>query len=79
MKAYFDARGLAILKALDAAATRNGATPAQVALAWLIARKSVTAPIVSATSLTQLSDILKAAAVKLSGEDIAALDQASAY
>ena len=79
VKAYFDARGFAILKALDAAAARNGATPAQVALAWLIARKSVTAPIVSATNLAQLSDILKAAAVKLSGEDIAALDQASAY
>jgi aryl-alcohol dehydrogenase-like predicted oxidoreductase len=79
VKAYFDARGLAILKALDAAAARNGATPAQVALAWLIARKSVTAPIVSTTNLAQLTDILKAAAIKLSGEDIAALDQASAY
>jgi aryl-alcohol dehydrogenase-like predicted oxidoreductase len=79
VKAYFDARGLAILKALDIVAARTGATPAQVALAWLIARKSVTAPIVSATNLAQLSDILKAAAIKLSGEDIAALDQASAY
>ncbi|MDI1346608.1 MAG: aldo/keto reductase [Pseudolabrys sp.] len=79
VKAYFDARGLAILKALEAAAARNGATPAQVALAWLIARKSVTAPIVSATNLAQLSDILKAADITLSGEDIAALDQASAY
>jgi aryl-alcohol dehydrogenase-like predicted oxidoreductase len=79
VKAYFDARGLAILKALDAVATRTGATPAQVALAWLIARKSVTAPIVSATNLAQLSDILKAADIELSGEDIAALDQASAY
>jgi aryl-alcohol dehydrogenase-like predicted oxidoreductase len=79
VKAYFDARGLTILKALDAVAARNGATLAQVSLAWLIARKSVTAPIVSATSLTQLSDILKAADIELSGEDIAALDQASAY
>lgn len=79
VKAYFDARGLAILKALDALAARNGATPAQVALAWLIARKGVTAPIVSATSLSQLSDSLKAADIRLSGEDIAALDVASAY
>ena len=79
VKAYFDARGLAILKALDTVAARTGATPAQISLAWLIARKSVTAPIVSATSLAQLSDILKAADIKLSGEDIAALDQASAY
>lgn len=79
VKSYFDARGLAILKALDAVAARNGATPAQVSLAWLLTRKSVTAPIVSATSLAQLSDVLKAATIKLSGEDIAALDQASAY
>ena len=79
VKSYFDARGVAILKALDAVAARNAATPAQVSLAWLIARKSVTAPIVSATSLAQLSDILKAAAITLSPEDVAALDKASAY
>ncbi len=79
VKSYFDARGLAILTALDAVAARNGATPAQVSLAWLLTRKSVTAPIVSATSLAQLSDVLKAATIKLSGEDIAALDKASAY
>jgi aryl-alcohol dehydrogenase-like predicted oxidoreductase len=59
-------------------AARHQATPAQVSLAWLIARPSVTAPIVSATSLTQLGDILKAADVKLGNGDIAALDAASA-
>ena len=79
VKTYFDARGLAILKALDDVAARTGATPAQISLAWLIARKGVTAPIVSATSLAQLRDILKAADLKLSGDDIAALDGASAY
>jgi aryl-alcohol dehydrogenase-like predicted oxidoreductase len=79
VKTYFDARGTAILKALNEVAARSGGTPAQVSLAWLIARKSVTAPIVSATSVAQLSDILKAAELKLSGEDIAALDKASAY
>jgi aryl-alcohol dehydrogenase-like predicted oxidoreductase len=79
VKTYFDARGEAILKALDVVAARHKATPAQVSLAWLIARKSITAPIVSATSLTQLSDILKAAALTLQAEDMAALDKASVY
>lgn len=79
VKHYFDARGLAILKALDVVSARHNATPAQAALAWLIARPSITAPIVSATSVKQLDEILKAAALKLSAEDIVALDKASAY
>ena len=78
VKQYLDDRGLRILKALDEVAARRAATPAQVSLAWLIARPSVTAPIVSATSLKQLADILKAAQIKLSAEDIATLDTASA-
>lgn len=78
VKGYFDARGLAILKALDQVARRHGATPAQVALAWLMARPGITAPIASTTSLGQLADIMRAASIKLSGEDLAALDAASA-
>jgi aryl-alcohol dehydrogenase-like predicted oxidoreductase len=78
VKNYFDARGLRVLKALNEVAARHQATPAQVSLAWLIARPSVTAPIVSATSLTQLGDILKAASLKLDPADSAALDAASA-
>ena len=54
------------------------ATPAQVALAWLMARPGITAPIASATSVAQLEELLGAAALALSGEDIAALDRASA-
>ena len=77
MKGYFDARGVAILKALDEVAGRHQATSAQVALAWLIARPPVTAPIVSATSVAQLTDIMKAPQLKLSAEDMAALDAAS--
>jgi aryl-alcohol dehydrogenase-like predicted oxidoreductase len=77
VKNYLDARGFGILKALDAVAAAHAATPAQIALAWLIARPSVTAPIVSATSLAQLADILKAVRVTLSAGDIAALDSAS--
>ncbi len=71
---YFDDRGMAILKALDFVAGRHGATPAQVALAWLMARPSITAPIASATSVKQLADILKSAELRLGEEDLAALD-----
>jgi aryl-alcohol dehydrogenase-like predicted oxidoreductase len=78
VKGYFDARGLAILKALDAVAARQAATPAQVALAWLMARPGITAPIASATSLQQLADIKPAPQLKLTGDDIAALEAASA-
>ena len=77
MKEFLNARGLAILKALDEVAARHAATPAQVSLAWLMARPSVTAPIVSATSLKQLGEILKSAQLKLAPGDIAALDTAS--
>ncbi|HZL40467.1 MAG TPA: aldo/keto reductase [Pseudolabrys sp.] len=74
LKKYLDARGLRILKVLDAVAARHSALPAQIALAWLIGR--ITAPIVSATSVKQLGEIIKAPELKLSGEDIAALDRA---
>jgi len=75
---YLDARGLRILAALDKVAARHGATPAQVALAWLMARPEVTAPIASATSLAQLNEIMRAPSIKLTPEDVTALDAASA-
>jgi aryl-alcohol dehydrogenase-like predicted oxidoreductase len=78
VKGYFGARGLAILKALDQVAAGHGATPAQVSLAWLIARPGITAPIVSATSRAQLDEILQAPKLTLSRADIQALDKASA-
>jgi aryl-alcohol dehydrogenase-like predicted oxidoreductase len=78
VKGYLDERGLRVLNALDDVAARHAATPAQVSLAWLIVRPSVTAPIVSATNLKQLAEILKAAQLKLALADIAALDKASA-
>jgi aryl-alcohol dehydrogenase-like predicted oxidoreductase len=70
---YFTERNLALLGVLDRVAARHGATPAQVSLAWLMARPSVTAPIVSATSLAQLQDILKSTALKLTEDDLAEL------
>jgi len=63
-----------LLDRIDAVAARHGATMAQVAIAWLMARPSVSAPIASATSLDQLSDILKSADLTLTPEDIAELE-----
>jgi aryl-alcohol dehydrogenase-like predicted oxidoreductase len=77
VKKYLDGRGLGVLKSLDEVAARHKATPAQVALAWLMARPSVTAPIASATSLEQLQDLLKAAELRLEQQDLEALNAAS--
>lgn len=75
---YLDARGMAILTALDEVAAAHGAQPAEVALAWLMARAGVTAPIASATSRAQVASFARAAALALSQEQIALLDKASA-
>jgi aryl-alcohol dehydrogenase-like predicted oxidoreductase len=75
---YVNPRGLRILQALDDVAGTYNATPAQVAIAWLIARPGITAPIVSATRVEQLHDVLAAAQVGLTAEDIAQLESASA-
>jgi aryl-alcohol dehydrogenase-like predicted oxidoreductase len=77
VKKYLNERGLGVLKALDEVAARHKATQAQVALAWLIARPSVTAPIASATSIEQLQDILKSVQLKLTAQDIESLNKAS--
>ncbi|HMA52247.1 MAG TPA: aldo/keto reductase [Magnetospirillaceae bacterium] len=75
---YLDARGLGVLDALDAVAGETGATQTQVALAWLIARPGITAPIASASKPEQLGDLVKAATLTLSAGQIAALNAASA-
>ena len=75
---YLDERGLRILAALDEVAGRHDVTPATVALAWLIARPSVTAPIASATSLEQLKSLVAAVHLALSDDDIRTLNDASA-
>ncbi|WP_118972456.1 aldo/keto reductase [Taibaiella koreensis] len=76
---YLDERGFKILAALDQVAARYHTQPASVAIAWLIARPSVTAPIASATSLTQLQDLIAAAQLSLDADAIALLDEASAW
>jgi aryl-alcohol dehydrogenase-like predicted oxidoreductase len=78
VKKYVNARGFGILKALDGVAAQHGATPAQVALAWLLAQPAIAAPIASATTTAQLAEILKSPAVKLTKDDLAALNKASA-
>jgi len=75
---YLNDRGFRILAAIDAVGAEIGATPAQVALSWLMARPSITAPIASATTLDQLDEILGAARLGLGPEQMARLDKASA-
>ncbi|HKP13276.1 MAG TPA: aldo/keto reductase, partial [Blastocatellia bacterium] len=65
VKRYLDERGFRVLRALDEVAEQYRSTPARVALAWLIARPSITAPIASATSLEQLDDLIEATRLEL--------------
>jgi len=75
---FLNGHGLRVLAALDDVAKRHAATPAQVALAWLIARPSITAPIASATSAAQVEDLAAAVKLSLDADDIARLDAVSA-
>jgi aryl-alcohol dehydrogenase-like predicted oxidoreductase len=75
---YLNARGFKILAALDDIAARHRSSPAAVALAWQIARPSVTAPIASATTAPQLQELLSATRLDLSKPDIEQLNAASA-
>jgi aryl-alcohol dehydrogenase-like predicted oxidoreductase len=67
-----------ILAALDTVGARHSAKQAEVALAWVMAQTGITAPIASATTLDQVDSLVRAASLKLSAEDLAALDKASA-
>jgi aryl-alcohol dehydrogenase-like predicted oxidoreductase len=78
IKIYLNERGFRILKALDRVAEQYHSTQASVALAWLIARPGTTAPIVSATSLEQLSDLTAATKLEMDQASIEFLNEASA-
>ena len=78
VKKYLNERGLKILAVLDRVAAKHTSTPARVALAWLIARPSITAPIASATSLAQLNDLIESTRLQLDPSSIETLNQASA-
>lgn len=79
MDKHFNDRGFKILEALDEVAAKLNTTQAAVALAWLIHRPSVTAPIVSATSLNQLQSIIDAPNLDITAHEIELLTQASAW
>jgi aryl-alcohol dehydrogenase-like predicted oxidoreductase len=78
VKSYLDARGMRILAALDAVSARHSVTQAEVALAWIIARPGVTAPIASATNAEQVNSLIKAASLQLTDADVEELNKASA-
>jgi len=78
LKKYVNERGFRILGALDQVAKKYNATPARVSLAWLLARPGITAPIVSATSIEQLNDVIASVELQLDRASIELLNQASA-
>ncbi len=79
MKKYFNDRGFRILAALDETAKEQKTSLTAVALAWLMAQPSITAPIASATSPSQLEDLIKGAQLQLTPASMDKLDKASAY
>jgi aryl-alcohol dehydrogenase-like predicted oxidoreductase len=74
---YLDARGIAVLEALDEVAAAHAVEPAAVALAWLRAQPTVLAPIASARNTTQLGPLIAAAGLELSGAELERLGAAS--
>lgn len=78
VKKYLNERGLGILAALDQVAQKKNAKPGQVAIAWMLARPGITAPIASATTMDQLHELLAATTLKLDATEIKSLNDASA-
>ena len=78
VKPYLAPRGFRILQALDDMAAAKGVKPAEVAVAWLMHKTAVTAPIASATTLEQMESLVRSAQVTLSHQDMAQLDAAGA-
>jgi aryl-alcohol dehydrogenase-like predicted oxidoreductase len=79
IKKYLNGRGYKVLAALDKVAEEYNTTQASVALAWVMARPGITAPIASATSVQQLDELARATELNLSGEAIELLTSASTY
>jgi aryl-alcohol dehydrogenase-like predicted oxidoreductase len=78
VKKYLNARGFRILEALDQTAKKYGCTPAKIALAWLLTRPTITAPIASATNVNQLRELLDATSLELDSDSLEVLERASA-
>jgi len=79
VKKYLNPRGYKILAALDKVASIYNTTPATIALAWVIARPGITAPIASATTVEQVHQLTAATAIHLDSESITLLNKASSY
>lgn len=79
VKKYLNEKGLKVISALDRLAEKHNATPASIALAWLRAQETVTAPLASATSAEQLHALFKSLEIDLEAPDLAILDEASAF
>jgi len=79
LKRYFTEKNYALIDLLEQLGQKHNATVAQMALAWTLQRPAITAPIVGANSVAQLTDILGCLNVKLSAEDVKALDEASSW
>jgi len=77
VKKFLNDRGFRILDALDNVAKETASTPARVAIAWLMAQPGITAPIASATSLSQLEELFEATRLQLDAEQLKQLDAAS--
>ena len=78
VKKYMTDRGMRILKALDEVAARANAKPSQIAIAWLMTRPGITAPIASATSVAQVEELTAATRITLDGDALKTLNTASA-
>lgn len=72
---YLDEKGLSILGALDEVAAQMQASPGEVALAWLVAQKGVSAPIASATSVEQVESLVRGVQLELSAEALELLNK----
>ncbi len=79
VRKYLNDRGFRILKALDQVAKKHGATDTSVAIAWLLARPGITAPIASVSKPGQLKSLIKGTTLKLDHASIELLNRASAY
>ena len=77
VKGHLNENGLQVVRAVESVAQARGAAMATVALAWLLAKPTVTAPLASATSPAQLAELMAAPALRLTADEVAALDEAS--
>jgi aryl-alcohol dehydrogenase-like predicted oxidoreductase len=77
LKKYFTERNYTLIDLLEQIAAAHSATVTQVSLAWMLQRPAITAPIVGANSVEQLTDILGALEVRLTPEEVAQIDTAS--